>query len=531
MPQVTASKIIFDETDFLQGLHPAYTNSTTDTPAVKTTNKLATATDFNPYRNLGYATPGYEPDEATNASIVGDTIIDADIAYDSSTAYAYMITGGDEIHRYNILTNGLSNSGNWKRTISGTGAISGSDIINYPVGDTNYLFYSYNDSGGDWDVGRGEPGQATWDDDYMSTQPTGALSASGNTEPHPMVRGADDLIYIGDGRKLHGFDGQVGSNGEFFDSVLTLPPGYRITCFAKMPNFLVVFAYYDALSSGTTTTVRSEAKAFFWNYLDLDPSYIYSLDDNAVTAAVEYEGTVACFTQGRLAARNDLGSNRFSRLKVFDGSTFNTVQDFIGNAPIKGGAFVTGGTIVWNSDGIIHRYNSPYEGYPEGLNREATCNSTGSSTNGGICAEFSSISGVVASSGTGANDGLVRFKSGYSPDCQFATAVAEPGFKEGEVGSIDSVTVYFGKTSSSGRGLDLYLGTETGTIQFESNIEDITTDNVVKRYTRRFDGKPFGTDEFSALKLIGTYGAGSGSSDAPIIRRVVVEYSSKNITQ
>jgi len=97
----------------------------------------------------------------------------------------------------------------------------------------------------------------------MKTRPATPLSAAAGAynNPHPMIVGDDDLLYIGDGSRLHAFDGQYASDddGKFYDSVLTIPGTYYIKSFAKYKDFLLIFA--DENRAGTS--YASNAKVFF----------------------------------------------------------------------------------------------------------------------------------------------------------------------------------------------------------------------------------------------------------------------------
>ena len=97
----------------------------------------------------------------------------------------------------------------------------------------------------------------------MSTAAASPLAGTdltdGQGKEHPMCVGDDDLLYIGSGRYLHGYDGQVGTEGTFYAKVLTLPVNYVITSMVNYNGFLVIFAHNGA----ATSTGYSVAKAFF----------------------------------------------------------------------------------------------------------------------------------------------------------------------------------------------------------------------------------------------------------------------------
>jgi len=530
MPSITkGNKLIFDETDFLAGLHPQYTTSGTDTPAVKITNKLAHQIALNPYRHLGYASPGFDGADATNVAVITSEILNGAIGYEGSTAYAYLISNSNLLHQYNPTTNAITNAGIWPYTIVGTTAESGSDVIVYSskVAGTSQrnLFFSYNDSGAAWNVGIYKLDNAAPDPDFMSTVPATPLSPVGKTEPHPMFVGDDDILYIADGNKLHAYDGQTGTNGTFSDSVLTLPTDMRITSFAKHPTErkLVLFAYFDYRGTlGTTTLEQSVSTAYTWDYLSLDITDPYPLEDNAVTAAFNYKGTMGCFTQGREPEFD--GDNRFSKLKLFNGLGFDTVQNFIGNAPVHGGVDISDSAIRWNSQGIMHQYGSPYEGMPIGMNKVAA----GDGTFSGMCKIFSTTSGPIMCSGTITNGGLQKFKSNYAASSQLATAIAEPIFPEGKKGRVKTITVHFGKVSSVGRSLNAWVsGNDTSASQFISNLIEVEAGSLVKKYKATTSGGTL--PKFQDLRVIFQWQAGTAAVDAPVIQKVEIEYETINI--
>ena len=107
-----------------------------------------------------------------------------------------------------------------------------------------------------------------FDDDMMSTSAASPLAGSdltdGQNAEHPMIVGDDDVLYIGSGRYLHGYDGQVGNAGTFYSKVLTLPLGYIITSMQTYNNYLVIFAHNNDTTAGTLTALGySDSKAFF----------------------------------------------------------------------------------------------------------------------------------------------------------------------------------------------------------------------------------------------------------------------------
>ena len=102
-----------------------------------------------------------------------------------------------------------------------------------------------------------------FDDDFMSTIAVNKMAGmdliDGQNVEHPMIVGDDDVLYIGSGRYLHGYDSFTSLTGTFYSKVLTLPKGYIITSIQKYNGYLVIFAH----NNDTTALGYSEAKAFF----------------------------------------------------------------------------------------------------------------------------------------------------------------------------------------------------------------------------------------------------------------------------
>ncbi len=72
MPKISQNKgggiIVWDKDDWKGGLHPQYSSSAQ--VARRDGNYLAAAQSIDPYRNVGVLTPGYNPTDSTNVSIV-----------------------------------------------------------------------------------------------------------------------------------------------------------------------------------------------------------------------------------------------------------------------------------------------------------------------------------------------------------------------------------------------------------------------------------------------------------------------------
>lgn len=543
MPKISQNKkggkIIYDMDDYLGGLHPKYTDGASGFQR-DFENTIATATAVTPYRFLGSISPGYAPSSVTNESVVTAFLRNGVV----NGAYGYLIGNNELIQQLDLGVSGALTSPAF-RTISAHGGhntVVGNDIILYTANVTSVstlcAFYSWSDNT-DWDVGRYT--FAAFIDNFMSgggaSVPSGTLLGGGTTptlasgvgKPHPMIVGHDDVLYIGDQRYVHAYDGSTGADGTFSIGVLILPAGFRVTAFAKVsPRNLAIFAYRPS-GDASTYYQYGEAKCFIWDYLSQDPDQIIDLSDNYVSEAFEYKGTIGCFTQGRIPDASQASLQ--SKMQIFNGSTFDVVASFNTNAPIHGGVDIAGDIIRWNSEGNVYSWGAPFNGLKNVLNK---IEKGSGSTTGFLRVFNNTTTGLLISSGAGSgNGGLERLTTGYKDTSEFSLPMASPIFPEGKRGRVVSTTITFSQVSSAGRGLGLTLVDSDGgsTTVFPStggnSISAITASNIIKKY--KFDNSAAPLPPFNDIKPYFTYSSGSGSSNAPIIRRTEIEYEHVNI--
>lgn len=512
MPTILKDKIIFNEQDWLATLNPQYSVSPTSNQKIG--NGLASARAFDPYRNLGYASPGFGPTDATNVSVV-DAIL-RHSATDGVNGKAYFI-GGTKLHQLTIISNTITTPTTFPHAISG--ATLGQECVFYDINvagtRTQKLLYSWKD-GSNGNIGVYDK-STTFDDDWMSTIPANAATFDTN-EDHSLIVGADDILYVGDGNNVHAIDGATGADATLSKNVLILPKEYVITGFARLePRLLCIFAHSNL--SGDSFN-RSKATAFFWNYLDEDPERVIDLDDNFVRGAFEFDGTIGCFTSGRRADKNT--NNRSSRLKLWNGSKFKEIVSYIGDVPLNGGVDILGDMIMWNSDGVLFSYDSPFKGQPIGLNRLAE--GTGASENlEGVLVSLSKALQVMSTGATTAG-GLQKIDTNYFEQASMATVLAKPVWPTGKQGIIKRIITKYGNIASGGLTITLQLKNRAGTVlsDFITNNATVTASTLVVK-TEKVDAK------FDDLKLIMSWGSGAGVAAAPIIDSVEVEFETINI--
>lgn len=545
-------KITWDKDDWLSGLHPAYSDNATDVPVPVGNYQLTAATSMNPYRAFGYAAPGFNPTDVTGVSVVTSAAIRRIVlGYDNTAPggyYGYGVQLGSLFFQIDPTTGELTNDGTWPRTItSASGTVQGLDCVNYSarIGGTRAprIFYSFNNANATagnplWNIGTYDLNN-TMDVDFMTTAPATPLDSTSTSTSahgsykydHPMIVGDDDILYIGDGNYLHAYDGADTSDpdGKFFPQVLVLPDSFRITSFAKLKQRLVIFGYkeWDTGAVATASTFyNTEAKAYFWDYLSNDPYDSVNLNDNYCNGAFEYRGTVGCFTQGR---RPVSSSSQFSKMLLFNGDEFDCVGTFNSNIPGYGGVQVVGDTVMFvgtfnGSAATVYQWGSPYPGFPNGLNRVTTGSGTGTEK-GALCQLSSSLQ--VLSTGATTSGGLQKITGLYNTG-SFSPALAEPEYEEGLTGRVKSVTITLAKTSSGGRDITVSLiGNDLTNTPIISNVSTIDSSNIKKKYEFTSSGG-FGP-RFDDIKPVITWGSGSGSSDAPVLQTLEVEFETENL--
>jgi hypothetical protein len=526
MASIGKTTIKWGPEDWLADLSPQYGTGVDALPSTADAG-VTVMRGVDPFRALGYLSPAPLAETPTNVGDISARLLNVAYGHEGATDYAYMIERGDQLHRLNPSTYTISNTGSWPHTITGTGSIIGSDVVQYSVNvsgtRTQSLLYSYIDDGGAWDVGLFNLSAGTFDDDWFSTTPADAITPSGNSTPHPMIVGRNDIAYVADGNVIYGIDGATGTNATVF-TALTLPADFRVTSFAETTQYLCIFGYKhtagDIILDSPTFGTR-EARAYFYDYLEIDPVFSVALDDDFVSAGFEFRGTIGCFTGGAEPVRELNGEDRFSRLKLWDGSKFETVCQFIGKPPVHGGTSVANEALQWNTGSNIHSYGSPYEGIRSG-HKILYDVSDGSP---GMYEILPGGSGYpIASTSDSGNGRLERFRTDFAAIGVYAGPTVTPILGQNEVAKAKSVTVYFGKTmSSAGRAFSLSLLTENGTTtQVVNSLTQVTSDNIVHQVTYDVSGNQL--PRFQEMRPLINYSGGSSADDAPVVRYIELEY-------
>ena len=525
-----AQKITFDSTDWFDGVE--YLNI--DDNYERGTKGLAYVESFNPYRRFGYAVPGHLPESATNESSVAATIRQG-VVKGSDTAY--LLENGAKFHKLTGLTgNGtIATTGGFPHTIvpASGNSPTGLDIVKYYqlVGgvQTEYIWYSHT-SDAVWNIGRFDSAGPTWDDVYMTataTTPMAAGVASGGVSfPHPLVAFENNKLYAGDRNFVHMYDGQT---NVFTAAVLTLPSDYVVTAFAKVNFYLVVFAY----KNNTSTTNLGESTAFFWDTFSQSFTVAKDLNDFYVSEAINYKNTVMCFTSGLL---DDLHSGNL-RIKMYDGQMFNTIttysstsgqggQSFVG-LPVRGGVQTQGEDVYFNAGGKIFKLSPQGEQWKLFEYYSDFTNSTP-----GFLRFLRNTFNLFFSNAGGTGGGLRTLRQNFNIGAAY-TKVAELEFPPRKRARTKAINVYYKTTTSGGRTFELhYLPDAVDTTIRSDHAVPATTSSIqdtsaVERWELDVNNSPLLPFKTMQLHLIWT--AGSGSSSAPEISKIEVEFELFNL--
>jgi hypothetical protein len=533
MPQITYTEnggtITYDQDDWLGGMDTTSATSS-DAKMGSGLNALSVAT-ADPLRVLGYLSPGFLATDVTNVSVVTNTLVNGVINGDN----AYILSAGDStnearIHKLTSLSSGtLTNDATFPHTINHAHVgENGYDCVNYYVGSNLRFFYSFSDAT-DWDVGtyNYDGTAAGFVDNFMSTIPASPLAApyltGGKTNPHPLMVGDDDVLYIGDRNFLHAFDGQVGANGTFYPAVLTLPLGWTITCLAKTSdNKLAIGAYYSpSLGSSSGSFFKGQAKVWFWNYLDLDPMFSRDLHDNYISELFNWNGGIAAFTVGRRSL-TQIGTVKL-QVQSATGGEFEVIKTYSGSGPIRGGVENITEDLYWNDNGVINTFvKNPINGQYI-FNRITS----GIGTTSGMLKFFTTSYTFHASSGSTTSGGLQYFESSkYTATNTIAECrVVYPKFPPRMRGRLTEVEMVFKSAVSGGRTIQLNTALDEASGVLIDTFSTVTNLRKVA-VQKRTDGSPLG--DFNRLQGEIVWSTGLGSSTAPILESVIYRYININ---
>ena len=338
-----------------------------------------------PFGYYNYLVPERVPTNIDGMSAVTDLIVAMQLDPNTDNNYiAYGVGNAGKFYKVrSTLPEYVSGGGSWPYQISagvdgyhGGSAVGGDDLLNYKIGTTDYMLYSW-----DTDVS-GSVGtfnlETTFDDDFMALSAAGAgmLSAA---VPHPMIEGDNGNVYIGNGNKLSSFDGQTGTYGTYTSNCLDLPVGMEITSLFKVNDYLGITAWKKMIASGLNT----KSYVYLWDYVSESFNQVIPIDDNKITSSFNHNGTVYLFTTGRdktfLKRLDSGGVKTIKRLHYITSS----IDSWSLNPPKNKAVETMGSRVYFGTDGgynCVFSYGNEFED----MNKSTVLNYMISGTNGNI---------------------------------------------------------------------------------------------------------------------------------------------------
>lgn len=531
----TGGKIIWDKEDFITGLVPNYTTSVV--PVARGGNQMSYSSSMNPFRSLGYPLPGYRPVQVTNNSVVTSTLLKGVV----NATVANIISSGALVHQLTIADPGTLNVSPVTIVPTSGNTPTGNDCVQYygqiSGSYTQNFFFSYNSSS-IWNVGMYNLGSfagGSFNFDFMSTVPATPLASPdimpGAGYPHPLIVGDDNVMYIGDRNYIHAYDGNTGTNGTFFRAVVQLKAQWIITSMAKTDTGLMIFAYSSNIIGGGSATgnFRGQARAFLWNYDELDITKSYDLNDNFTSEGFTIGTTIGVFTYGRITDPSE--PSKYAKIQLFDGTKFTPEVSFFGNLPVRGGVEVQGNNITWNSSGAIYSYGSKVLGEKSGLHNL----SHGTGNSSGLCATFFDANQVLSvSSGTTSSGGMEVFDTNFQENSAFLSSLAEPYFPTFLKGRVKNVKIEFSNVISDPAAttelnLKLYDRNGTALATILSTFTDAISSSP-RIIQRQHDTSNAPLPSFDGLGLYVQWTKANGIATQSFgIARVELEYEHVNI--
>lgn len=359
-----------------------------------------------------------------------------DFAVTSDATYG---VGGAKLYKLSSTT--LTSDATWPHTIDKAAqtAEDGEDVALYQ----SNLYYSYNHSNTLGDVGKYNL-DATFDDDWGSTVPSGAATLTGGV-PHPMVVAGNDTLYIGNGRYVTSYNGTT-----FIQQALDLPTGAIIQSMRWMSDRLWIAANRSSLTGNN----KNEASIFVWDGTT-----------DSWEAEIKLMGTV-----GAMHVKNgilfvfyqDITSSGGYKLAYVSGSNITDLSNFTGGLPAFYQVTDYKDFILWNAGGSIWAFGSGDKDLPNRLFQIAD---GGYTTVGGLACPFGTP--IVASFDGATNYRIAKF-SGYDTNSSWKSTMFDVTGAERNTG-IDSVRINF-EALESGARVDWSLKNNKGTTIYSDTI-------------------------------------------------------------
>lgn len=316
-----------------------------------------------------------------------------------------------------------------KATVTGEDA---EDVAYY----NGAIYYSYNHSGSGGDVGKYDltrDADADFDDDYMSTVPTGAAALTNN--PHQLCVGGNDFLYIADGARVASFDGTT-----LIGTDLDLPTNSVVSSLVWTANQLWIATNRPNIT-GTNKPVGS---IYIWNGVDSSWSDEIRVSGR-ISALFVKDGIIYVFYE-------DLSG--YYKIGYINGNYVQELGTFSGGLPAYYQITTYKNFIIFNSNGLIFAYGSISPKLPAMLFQLAD---GGYATVGCVKNPFGTP--LIAST-TASNYQIAKF-SGYDTACNWKSLFFDVS-GDGKESQIDKVKFNFESLATNVR-VDWTLRNNKGT--------------------------------------------------------------------
>lgn len=385
---------------------------------------------------------------------------------------------------YQITPTTLSSGGSpsWPRTV--TDMTDGESCIEFG----GFLFYFFNEASA------GECGRydlaSTFDDDYMSTVPTGAAALQ--VAPHPVAK-KEDIMVFGNGRYLGTF---ILSTTTLDATKLDFGVNTQVADVAFHAN-----QWWVAVNEGITGTNRNHASLFLY-----DASGISNILFDEVGVGVQRIGWILPVNGVMFVCWQDLAGD--NAIGYVSGRSLKPLGFFTGNLPTYEKKTLYNNFIIFASSGLIYAAGASIDGVPFALSQLADA---GHPTDGGLAAPFGT---PMIASLDGSNYRIATF-SGYDTNCDWRSIIFDV-MDGSDYGFIDKITVL---TNHLASGASVAMTLQINQAQTTSGTMTIDTDSQ-RRHV--FTSRNHDLDKIEDLRVRFDFSGGSTSNNV-VIRKVVLD--------
>ena len=462
---------------FFQGLAPAaYLNSLSE---LGNAGQSASMTDCD-ILDPSYVNQGPELADLTNGTQAGavteliqfilDKAVTADVTYGIGTSKLFKIS-----------STAVASDATWPHAI--TNCTDGESVIN--MGGN--LYYLFNKASGG-DIGKYNL-DATFDDDWGSTIPTGAAALKG--APHPSAS-KEDLIAFGNGRYLGIY---TGGTNTLAPTKLDFEVGNEVADVIFSNNRWLI-----AVNSGVSGVNRNLSQVFSY-----DGAAIQSVLADEAGVGFQRIGFLYELNGVVFIAYQDLSSTGF-KIGYLAGKQIKPLGSFTGSLPTFAQKSLFKHTILFLSSGKVWSAGAVMDELPFQISQLAD---GGYTTCGALAAPFGTP--MIASTDGGSNFKLAKF-SGYATSTKWYSLVIP--LSGNGLGFIDSMTV---STAALGTNAQCDIQIQANQGATLGNVKEITGEDLSLHY---FTGLGLGGIEDVSIYL--NWANGDATEPCPI-RKVILE--------